>query len=80
MEIARRNAAAAGAQVDFRLGNASGMPFEAGAFDLIFCQPAFQNFTEPIDRMMVRWTFEKMPLKSTYCVRDMEAMIAQMPF
>ena len=56
------------------------MPFEAGTFDLTFCQAAFKNFTEPIDRIMTRWAFEKMLPKSAYSVRDMEAMIAQTPF
>lgn len=48
VEIARRNAAAAGVQVDFRLGNASAMPFNDNTFDLAFCQAAFKNFTEPV--------------------------------
>jgi ubiquinone/menaquinone biosynthesis C-methylase UbiE len=49
VEIASRNAAAAGVQADFRLGNASAMPLEDRSFDFIFCQAAFKNFSEPVD-------------------------------
>lgn len=47
VEIARRNAARAGFGIDFRLGNASAMPFDDGTFDFTFCQAAFKNFSEP---------------------------------
>lgn len=47
VEIARKNAEAAGALVDFRLGNASEMPFENDMFDFIVCRAAFKNFAEP---------------------------------
>lgn len=47
VEIARRNAAEAGLQIDFREGNASAMPFEDNTFDFTFCQAAFKNFSEP---------------------------------
>jgi len=46
--MARENAARAGVQVDFRQGNASEMPFEAGSFDFTFCQAAFKNFSQPV--------------------------------
>jgi ubiquinone/menaquinone biosynthesis C-methylase UbiE len=46
--MARRNADAAGVQVDFRQGNASAMPFDARAFDFTFCQAAFKNFSQPV--------------------------------
>lgn len=49
VEIARRNAAQAGVQAEFRHGNASAMPLEDNSFDLTFCQAAFKNFTEPVD-------------------------------
>jgi ubiquinone/menaquinone biosynthesis C-methylase UbiE len=45
--IATDNARKAGMPVDFQLGNASAMPFEAGSFDLIVCRAAFKNFSEP---------------------------------
>lgn len=48
VEMARRNAAQAGTQIDFRQGNASAMPFGGGTFDFTFCQAAFKNFSEPV--------------------------------
>jgi ubiquinone/menaquinone biosynthesis C-methylase UbiE len=48
VEIAQRNAAQAGAPVEFRLGSASDMPFESNQFDFIFCRAAFKNFSEPV--------------------------------
>ena len=48
VEIASKNAAEAGLKIDFRLGNASDMPFADGAFDFTFCQAAFKNFSEPV--------------------------------
>ena len=47
MEIAQRNAAQAGVNVEFRLGSASDMPFEDGQFDFLFCRAAFKNFAQP---------------------------------
>jgi ubiquinone/menaquinone biosynthesis C-methylase UbiE len=54
VEIARKNARQAGVSVDFQQGNASSMPFAEGSFDLIICQAAFKNFSQPgkaIDEM-----------------------------
>lgn len=48
IEICRRNAAEAGTPVEFKLGNASDIPFETGSFDLTFCQAAFKNFSQPV--------------------------------
>lgn len=48
VDIAARNAAAAGAAIDFRCGDAAHMPFEADTFDAIFCRAAFKNFSEPV--------------------------------
>lgn len=48
VEIAQENARAAGVNIDFRLGNASQMPFESDKFDNIVCRAAFKNFSEPI--------------------------------
>lgn len=45
--IARKNAADQGVTVDFRLGNASDLPFGENSFDLLFCRAAFKNFSEP---------------------------------
>lgn len=47
VEIARANAAKAGVRVDFRRGNASGMPFGDDTFDFLLCRAAFKNFAEP---------------------------------
>ncbi len=48
VDLARTNAQKEGVQVEFRQGNAAHMPFEANAFDLIFCRAAFKNFAEPV--------------------------------
>ena len=48
VQIAAGNARQAGVDVDFRHGDASAMPFAADSFDLIVCQAAFKNFTEPV--------------------------------
>jgi ubiquinone/menaquinone biosynthesis C-methylase UbiE len=47
VEIARKNAAEAGVQVDVRQGNASDMPFRENSFDLLVCRAAFKNCSEP---------------------------------
>ena len=51
VDIATANAKAAGVSVDFRLGNASAMPFPTDSFDFIVCQAAFKNFSEPVLRL-----------------------------
>lgn len=48
VEIARRNAANAGVQVEFLRGNASDMPFEENRFDFAVCRAAFKNFADPL--------------------------------
>ncbi|HUE17186.1 MAG TPA: class I SAM-dependent methyltransferase [Planctomycetaceae bacterium] len=48
VDIARRNAAEAQVDVDFREGNASSMPFESDSFDFLLCRAAFKNFSEPL--------------------------------
>jgi ubiquinone/menaquinone biosynthesis C-methylase UbiE len=47
VEIARANAANASVRIDFRRGNASGMPFGGESFDFLLCRAAFKNFSEP---------------------------------
>jgi ubiquinone/menaquinone biosynthesis C-methylase UbiE len=47
VEIARSNAEQARVRVDFRQGNASGMPFQDESFDFLLCRAAFKNFSEP---------------------------------
>ena len=46
--MARKNAVEAGIQAEFRQGDAANMPFENQAFDFMFCQAAFKNFTQPV--------------------------------
>ncbi len=47
VQIGNENAREAGVSVDFRHGDAAVMPFEWESFDLIVCQAAFKNFTQP---------------------------------
>jgi ubiquinone/menaquinone biosynthesis C-methylase UbiE len=51
VEIAIRNAREAHADIDFRQGNASAMPFADNSFDLILCRAAFKNFSQPVAAM-----------------------------
>jgi ubiquinone/menaquinone biosynthesis C-methylase UbiE len=48
VRIARRNAAEAGVEIDFREGNAAAMPFDGKSFDFLLCRAAFKNFTQPV--------------------------------
>jgi len=48
VEIATENARSAGTKIDFRLGNASAMPFTDESFDFVYCSAAFKNFSEPV--------------------------------
>jgi len=48
VEIATENARNAGISIDFRLGNASAMPFADESFDFVYCSAAFKNFSEPV--------------------------------
>jgi ubiquinone/menaquinone biosynthesis C-methylase UbiE len=48
VQIARKNAAQANVPVDFRRGNASGMPFNRESFDFLLCRAAFKNFSQPL--------------------------------
>jgi ubiquinone/menaquinone biosynthesis C-methylase UbiE len=51
VDIATTNARQAGVSADFRLGNASAMPFADSSFDLIVCQAAFKNFSQPVEAL-----------------------------
>jgi len=48
VEIAQANARAAGVPIDFRLGSALRVPFDADTFDFIVCRAAFKNFADPV--------------------------------
>ena len=45
--IASEKAKQANVKVDFRHGDVAAMPFASGTFEVIICQAAFKNFTEP---------------------------------
>jgi ubiquinone/menaquinone biosynthesis C-methylase UbiE len=49
VEIASENARQAGVNVNFQQGNVSNMPFTAESFDLLICQSAFKNFSQPLE-------------------------------
>jgi ubiquinone/menaquinone biosynthesis C-methylase UbiE len=51
VEIAKNNARDAGVNVEFRLGNASSMPFEDGSFEFVYCLAAFKNFSQPVEAL-----------------------------
>ena len=51
VEIASANAQQAAVSVDFRQGDAASMPFDAESFDLVVCQAAFKNFTQPVSAL-----------------------------
>jgi ubiquinone/menaquinone biosynthesis C-methylase UbiE len=48
VRMATENAKKAGVSVTFQQGNAAAMPFDPESFDLIVCQAAFKNFSEPV--------------------------------
>lgn len=48
VDISREQARQAQVEVDFRLGNASAMPYEADRFDFLLCRAAFKNFSQPL--------------------------------
>ena len=47
VEIAIENAAREGVAVKFEHGDVAQLPFADGSFDLVVCQAAFKNFSEP---------------------------------
>ena len=49
--IATENARRAGVKIDFRLGNASAMPFAGESFDFVYCSAAFKNFAQPVEAL-----------------------------
>jgi ubiquinone/menaquinone biosynthesis C-methylase UbiE len=48
VRMARENARAAGAAIDFQQGDAAHMPFPDDEFDFVVCRAAFKNFSEPV--------------------------------
>jgi len=51
VSLGRELAQRAGVTVDFRLGDATSMPFPDAQFDLIVCQAAFKNFDRPLSAL-----------------------------
>ena len=51
VDIATANAKEAGVAVEFRHGDAAHMPFPADSFDIIVCQAAIKNFSEPVQAL-----------------------------
>jgi ubiquinone/menaquinone biosynthesis C-methylase UbiE len=51
VEIARRNAAEARVDIDFRQGDAAHMPFDDASFDFVLCRAAFKNFSRPVQAL-----------------------------
>lgn len=49
--IASENARQAGVDVEFCVGNASSMPYADASFELVVCQAAFKNFTQPVEAL-----------------------------
>jgi ubiquinone/menaquinone biosynthesis C-methylase UbiE len=47
VEIATEKAKQAAVSAEFHQGDVATMPFESGTFDLVVCQAAFKNFTQP---------------------------------
>jgi len=48
VDISQKNAQQAGVEIEFRLGNASDMPYGDDSWDFIVCRAAFKNFSEPV--------------------------------
>jgi ubiquinone/menaquinone biosynthesis C-methylase UbiE len=48
VDIAKEKARVAGAQIEFRQGDAAYIPFSADIFDFVICTSAFKNFPEPV--------------------------------
>jgi ubiquinone/menaquinone biosynthesis C-methylase UbiE len=48
VQMASDNARAAGAAIEFRLGDAAHMPFGEDEFDFVVCRAAFKNFADPV--------------------------------
>lgn len=51
VEIARKNAAAAGVTAEFVHGSAADLPVGTASVDFVVCRAAFKNFTEPVKAM-----------------------------
>jgi len=55
VEIARRNAAAAGVTPRFDLGDAASLPVGEASVDFVVCRAAFKNFSQPVRALAEMW-------------------------
>jgi ubiquinone/menaquinone biosynthesis C-methylase UbiE len=55
VEIARRNAAAAGIKARFEFGDASALPIADTSVDFVVCRAAFKNFSQPVRALAEMW-------------------------
>jgi ubiquinone/menaquinone biosynthesis C-methylase UbiE len=51
VEIARRNAAAAGVAAQFEHGNAAALALAEASVDFVVCRAAFKNFSQPVEAL-----------------------------
>jgi ubiquinone/menaquinone biosynthesis C-methylase UbiE len=51
VELATDAARQAAVDVEFRLGDAAELPFDADSFDLVVCRAAFKNFGRPVEAL-----------------------------
>jgi ubiquinone/menaquinone biosynthesis C-methylase UbiE len=51
VDLARRNAAAAGFTVGFEVGNAAELPISDASQDFVVCRAAFKNFARPVEAL-----------------------------
>jgi ubiquinone/menaquinone biosynthesis C-methylase UbiE len=51
VQMAAKNAAQAGVQVEFVQGSASNMPLPKESFDFLLCRAAFKNFAQPVEAL-----------------------------
>lgn len=69
VKIASENARQAGVSIDFRQGDASAMPFANDSFDLIICQAAFKNFSQPTK--VINEMYRVLRVGGTAIIQDM---------
>jgi ubiquinone/menaquinone biosynthesis C-methylase UbiE len=86
VRIAADNARRAGVDVDFRLGNASAMPFDSDSFEFIYCRAAFKNFADPVGALSAMHRVLKpggkaviVDLRKDTPIREINAAVDEMP-
>jgi ubiquinone/menaquinone biosynthesis C-methylase UbiE len=71
VEIASANAIKERVGADFRQGDAAQMPFGPESFDLVVCQAAFKNFTQP--RSALAEMYRVLRTGGTAVIQDMSS-------